>query len=130
MAIDIFNQIVDLRFNVFEHFQVLRNDDTHLIDGLVGYKHQYLENTNLFDYDPSGNYLVSVQNTPDADYLSIRDSQDFLDAVRKYFLFRQDNLARRVRDRNAVPWLADTVSIYVTAAQGGHHLLGWQNQQL
>jgi len=34
-------------------------------------------NTNLFDYDPSGSYLVSVQNTPDADYLSIRDSQDF-----------------------------------------------------
>ena len=33
-------------------------------------------NTNLFDYDPSGRYLVSVQNTPDQYYLSIRDSQD------------------------------------------------------
>jgi len=34
-------------------------------------------NANLFDFDPSGNYLVSVQNTPDQYYLSIRDSRDF-----------------------------------------------------
>jgi len=34
-------------------------------------------NANLFDYDPSGNYIVSVQNTLDRYYLSIRDSRDY-----------------------------------------------------
>ncbi|HSG25140.1 MAG TPA: hypothetical protein VLA32_03420 [Anaerolineales bacterium] len=34
-------------------------------------------NANLFDYDPFGNYIVSVQNTLDRYYLSIRDSRDY-----------------------------------------------------
>jgi len=33
-------------------------------------------NSNLFAWDPSGEYLLSIQNTPDHYYLSILDSED------------------------------------------------------
>jgi cytoskeletal protein RodZ len=34
-------------------------------------------NTNLFAWDPTGTYLVSIQNTPDQYFLSIVDASDF-----------------------------------------------------
>lgn len=49
LSIDLWNRLVDLRFALFQHYRVIRNDKDKRIEGLVGNKHQYLENLALYE---------------------------------------------------------------------------------
>lgn len=48
LAIRIWNELVDLRFALFERYRIIRNDYSRTIEGFVGHKHQYLENLWLY----------------------------------------------------------------------------------
>jgi hypothetical protein len=50
MTIDLWNKLVDLRFPLFRRHRVIRNEETKTIEGLIGHKHQYLENMSLYRY--------------------------------------------------------------------------------
>lgn len=50
MTIDLWNKLVDLRFPLFQRHRVIRNEETKTIEGLIGHKHQYLENMALYRY--------------------------------------------------------------------------------
>lgn len=47
-AVRIWNDLVDLRFPLFERYRIIRNDHDRTIEGFVGQKHQYLENLWLY----------------------------------------------------------------------------------
>lgn len=47
-AVQLWNQLVDLRFPLFERYRIIRNDYSRTIEGFVGNKHQYLENLWLY----------------------------------------------------------------------------------
>lgn len=49
LSIDLWNRLVDLRFALFQHYRVIRNDKDSRIEGVVGHKHQYLENLALYE---------------------------------------------------------------------------------
>jgi len=50
LAISLWNELVDLRFPRFRFHRVIRNEDGKTIEGLMGSKHQYLENLALYQY--------------------------------------------------------------------------------
>jgi len=47
-AIKFWNDIVDLRFPLFQRHRLIRNEKEKTIEGLVGHTHQYLENWALY----------------------------------------------------------------------------------
>jgi hypothetical protein len=47
-AIQVFNTILDLRFPNLEGKRVVRNTDTKQVEGLIGHKHQFLSNYDLY----------------------------------------------------------------------------------
>ncbi len=47
-AIRLWNELVDLRFSLFERYRIIRNDQERTIEGFVSHKHQYLENIWLY----------------------------------------------------------------------------------
>jgi len=49
LAIDLWNKLVDLRFPLFRYHRMIRNEEENTIEGLVGQKHQYLENMTLYN---------------------------------------------------------------------------------
>mgnify|MGYP006915943880 CR=1 FL=1 len=48
MAVNLWNEMVDLRFALFSRHRIIRNEETKRIEGLVGHKHQFLENLALY----------------------------------------------------------------------------------
>lgn len=47
-AIRFWNELVDLRFPLFERYRIIRNDEARTIEGFVSQKHQYLENLGMY----------------------------------------------------------------------------------
>lgn len=60
-AIKIFNDVIDLRFEQFSPYRVIRHETGKTIEGLVGAKHQFLENLSLYDQVSD----VVLKNRPD-----------------------------------------------------------------
>jgi len=50
MAIDIFNGLVELRFSRLAGYRVIRNEADLQIEGIIGAKHRFLENNQLFQH--------------------------------------------------------------------------------
>lgn len=48
LAMRMWNELVDLRFPLFERYRIIRNDQERTIEGFVSHKHQYLENIWLY----------------------------------------------------------------------------------
>lgn len=61
-AIQFWNDMVSLRFPLFERYRIIRNDRERTIEGLVGNKHRYLENLALYQEacDTLDNYAPGV----------------------------------------------------------------------
>ena len=49
LAIEMWNRLVDLRYPVLGSKRVIRNEKTQLIEGLIGHKHQFLDNLTLYE---------------------------------------------------------------------------------
>lgn len=68
LSIDFWNRLIDLRFATFRNYRIIRNDKDKLIEGVIGTKHQYLENLALLtaanetlaDYRPDVKFFAAV----------------------------------------------------------------------
>lgn len=49
LAIDLWNRMVELRFSLLHNHRVIRNDRTKQIEGVIGNRHQYLENAGFYE---------------------------------------------------------------------------------
>ena len=47
-AIDIFNAAVELRFPLINQYRLIRNEQEKLLEGVVGARHKYLENSRMY----------------------------------------------------------------------------------